>query len=166
MRFPNVAREIDARAKVDQDMRLGLDKGGIWDHEIDPANTAWMREVVKKIGWPTISKVGKLSASNAWLLVQHADLAVDFQEHCLALMEAEPAEEVDRRQIAMLTDRVRVNTGRPQIYGTQFCQQRGKHIPREIEDPEHVDEHRARMGLGTLEQGIASMYKSYGVPKS
>lgn len=80
-------------------------------------------------------------------------------------MKAEPEEAVARRNLAMLTDRVRVNTGRPQLYGTQFRPIGGKHVPLEIEDTEHVDERRAQMGLGTLEEGIASMYEAYGPPK-
>jgi len=46
----------------------------------------------------------------------------------------------------------------------QFLQITGEHTPREIEDHEHVDERRKRMGLGTLAEGVAQMYDGYGAP--
>ena len=163
VQFPEIASEIDAMAKVDQDMREHADDGS-WDDSVDLRNTERMREIVAQIGWPTISKIGEQSSSHAWLLVQHADRNVEFQEQCLALMKQEPAGEVARRNIAMLDDRIHVNRGIPQVYGTQFTQIKGKHVPRPIEDEEHVDERRKQMGMEPLEENIAKMYEKYGKP--
>jgi hypothetical protein len=55
-----------------------------------------------------------------------------------------------RADIAYLTDRVLVNTGKPQVYGTQFQSEGGIRKPRPIRDPENVDERRNEMGLTTL----------------
>ena len=72
-----------------------------------------------------------------------------------------PLEEIIKEDLAYLADRVRVNTDRPQIFGTQFTEVDGKFIPKEIEDPEHVDERRHAMGLGTLEEAIREMEEKY-----
>lgn len=152
-------------AKIDQDMREKLLLGsGHWDDSVDANNTERMRLIVASIGWPTISKVGEQASSNAWLLVQHADRHVDFQEQCLALMKQQAAGEVTLRNIAMLEDRVRVNKNQPQLYGTQFRQTTGEHKPLHIEDEENVDERRKKMGLDSLKENIAEMYEKYGPP--
>lgn len=120
-----------------------------------------MKVIVSEIGWPTISKVGAETSSAAWLLVQHADHDVDFQKLCLELMKAEPEGEVAKQNIAFLEDRIRVNQGLGQIYGTQFMQKDGKHIPKPIENEETVDVRRAEMAMGTLEERINKMYEKY-----
>jgi hypothetical protein len=88
----------------------------------------------------------------AWLLVQHADRDPDFQAHCLTLMEeAYGNREVRGEDLAYLTDRVRVNSGQPQVYGTQFWRPPGPSSrlePRPIEDAANLDQLRAMMGLG------------------
>jgi len=163
--FPDIASEIDAMTTVDQDMRERSQTEDYWDESVDVKHTARMGEVVAQIGWPTVSKVGKDSSENAWLLVQHADRDVAFQEQCLALMKQEKNGEVNPRNIAMLEDRIRVNKNQPQIYGTQHNEVDGRYVPRPIDDEVNVNERRKQMGLGTLEEGIAGMYEKYGPPK-
>jgi hypothetical protein len=55
--------------------------------------------------------------------------------------EASPA------HLAYLEDRVRVNAGQPQLYGTQFSVTGGEIGPCPIEDPQRLDERRAEAGL-------------------
>lgn len=166
IQYPEIATEITAMYNADQDMRLKAeDDNSIWDEKMDPRNTARMKEIVEKIGWPTISKVGKKASGDAWLLVQHADRDVEFQKHCLELMKQEFASEVDLKNIAYLEDRVRVNSGKPQLYGTQFRWTTDNKPIQDIEDPESVDQRRAEMGLKTLAEGIEEMYQKYKIEK-
>lgn len=152
-------------AKVDQDMReKDLSSPDAWDKSVDAKNTERMKEIVAEIGWPTVSKIREGPSHNAWLLVQHADHQVDFQEQCLELMKQEPAGEVALRDIAMLEDRVRVNRNQPQLYGTQFRQDTGEHKPLPIEDEANVNERREKMGMVTLKEEIQGMYEQYGSP--
>ena len=124
----------------------------------DMQHAARMKEIVEQVGWPVKTMVGADGAFAAWLLVQHADLDPQFQERCLALMEQALREgEAEAKEVAYLTDRVRVNTGRPQVYGTQFHTVDGVLVPRPLEDPEHVDERRKHVGLGTMEEYTKTM---------
>ncbi len=117
--------------------------------EIDKRNTARVKEIVATSGWPTISKYGEQAAHAAWLLVQHADNDPQFQGKALALMRDLPDGEVSRQDIAYLEDRVRVNTGRPTLYGTQFYNDsQGVFGPHPIEGRDTLDERRAAVGLG------------------
>jgi hypothetical protein len=112
--------------------------------EEEHARSARIREIVAEHGWPGRSLVGDDGASSAWLLAQHADHDPEFQARALELMRAAvEAGEADAGELAYLTDRVLVAQGRPQLYGTQF-----RHGgPQPIEDPEHLDERRAAVGL-------------------
>lgn len=165
IQFPEITHELDAMRDVDQKMRSRALAEGYWDVTIDANNTARMKQIVAHIGWPTIKRVGQVASENAWLLVQHADHDIAFQEQCLELMKQEASGAVNPRNIAMLEDRIRVNRNQPQIYGTQFRDIDGQHKPLPIEDEESVNERRKLMGLGTLEEGIRGMYEKYGAPE-
>ena len=120
-------------------------------HDIDARNTARMKEVVDKYGWPGKSLVGTDGSQKAWLLVQHADRDRDFQERCLPLLaEAVKKGEATADQLAYLTDRVRVADKEKQVYGTQFRQAGGKMEPYPIEDQANVDKRRKEIGLPPL----------------
>ena len=118
-----------------------------------------MKQIVGKYSWPTRKMVGTDGMRAAWLLVQHADLAVSFQRKCLTLMEAHKSDgQVDRAGLAYLTDRVLVNTGQPQVYGSQVHVVDGVRKPRPIRDAENVDRRRKSMGLKkTLKEYIEFM---------
>ena len=98
----------------------------------------------------------------AWLLVQHADHDRTFQRTCLYLMKMQAADEVSLANIAYLEDRVRVEEGRSQLYGTQFyVDEAGKFGPRPIEDLDHVDERRQVVGLQPLSDYARDVEQSY-----
>lgn len=161
--FPKIASDLKEMVDIDQEMReRQLTEEDYWDVSIDSKNTARMKEIIAEIGWPMKSKVGEIGESNAWLLVQHADQDVTFQRHCLQLMKDAPATEVDQINIAYLEDRVRVNQGRGQLYGTQFKHVDGKYIPKAIEDEANIDVRRALIGMGPLQEQIDMMYRKYG----
>ncbi len=162
---PELAREINEMAEIDQNMRKReIIEPGFWDDSIDEGNTKRMKEIISGIGWPTISKVGEEASTDAWILVQHADHDIEFQQKCLNLMMQEPTGEVALHDIAYLEDRIRVHSGRPQIYGTQFNWIDNKPV-QDIEDVENVDKRRAEMGLKTLKENIEDMYKKYNIIK-
>lgn len=158
IKYPELAKEINQMVKEDQDMRvkaLAKAKQGDWSDfnaDVDLRNTQRMKEIIEEIDWPTIDKVGKEGSHGAWFLVQHADRDLSFQEKYLKLMKDLPMGEIELRDIAYLEDRVRVNKGDLQLYGTQFyTNDNGKFGPRPIEDSEHVNERRFEVGLETIE---------------
>lgn len=162
---PDIDFELQKMVDIDQEMRERAHKeDDFWDGDIDRRNTQRIKEIIKEIGFPFISIVGQEGAHNAWLLVQHADNDVNFQVKCLGLMKQAPVGEVAVVDIAYLEDRIRINHKQPQLYGTQFTQEGGKHLPIPIEDEKMVNERRARMGMGTLDDQIKSMYEKYPKP--
>lgn len=123
---------------------------------IDAANSLWLTELTERIGWPGRSLVGEDGANAAWLLAQHADLG-DQRRFIKLLRAAVEAGQASARDLAYLEDRVRVFSGQPQLYGTQFRYDQGELKPEPIEDPEHLDERRAAVGLGPFAEYEARM---------
>jgi hypothetical protein len=173
--------EILRRRDVDQEARMkgieltrGLTPGAVSSAEaleamqrmqaIDEENTAWLRNVVRERGWPKRSEVGDEAAGAAWLLVQHSDRDPAFQRECLELLdEAVGAGEASATNLAYLTDRVLRAEGRPQRYGTQFQPgPTGAFEPQPLEDPDRVDERRAAVGLGPLDDYARTINEMYG----
>lgn len=146
-----IVQKIFQMAREDQRMRKLAYKTGKWDTGIDKKNTKRIKQIIKKYGWPIIFLVGKKASNYVWLLVQHADHDVAFQKKCLRLIEKvykDNQKSVNPANIAYLTDRVLVNEGRKQIFGTQFYRNRnGKFIPKPIRDIRNLDKRRAKYGL-------------------
>lgn len=150
---PDLRDELLAMRQVDQAAR------GVGTDGPDPArmmaadsvHTARMKAIVAEHGWPTTRLVGDDGARAAWLLVQHADRHPAFQRECLTLMKAADPGEVDPVNLAYLTDRVLVNEGKPQVYGTQFWTVDGEMVPRPIADPAKVETLRAEVGMETMQ---------------
>jgi hypothetical protein len=153
-----IAAEIISMSEADQQMRMSR----VWDSTVDVRNTRRMKVIVQQMGWPTRAKVGAEASHRAWLLVQHADHDRQFQEYCLALMKAQGSNEVSAADIAYLEDRVRVKSGQPQLYATQFyVDAAGAFGPGPIEDRDNVDERRKAVGLVSLAEYMTVMQQMY-----
>jgi hypothetical protein len=105
-----------------------------------------LTEILDDAGcWPSC---GPEAAYAAWKIAQHADRQLDVQRRVLALITGSPEPGVGEREIAMLRDRVLVNEGRNQIYGTQVAGVvDGAPVLWPVDDPDGLAERRARVGL-------------------
>lgn len=133
-------------------------------NEIDSANTARMRVIVKKYGWPGPELVGIDGTEAAFTIVQHAEHT--FQREMLPLVEkAYRANKLSGQSYALLFDRVLVENGQPQVYGTQarrFTEWNG-HEPvlYPIKDEANVDKRRAEVGLEPLAEYLKFLKRMY-----
>jgi hypothetical protein len=112
-------------------------------------NADRLAEIMDEHGWPTVALVGAEGSRRAWLIAQHADRQLDVQRRAVRLMaEAVATGQADTAQLAFLRDRVLTNEGLPQVYGTQIAGVRdGQPVPWPVEDPAHMDERRAAVGI-------------------
>ena len=126
---------------------------------IDAVSTELMRGLLTEFDWIDSHRFGTRVASRAWILVQHADDHPDFQQLALDRMAAHLATGgVRPSDYAHLWDRVAVNTGKPQRYGTQpttTCNPDGTLDLRAVEDPAQLDARRRTMGLGPAAAELA-----------
>lgn len=125
-----------------------------------------LKAIVKKYGFPNFDLVGTDGSHSFWLLMQHQDQHPEFQEEVLALMKTEMDNgKASTTNYAYLLDRVRVNTGKQQVYGTQMRLNADgtSYEPNNLEEPTNVNERRKSVGLGTIEEYIETMNKrNYG----
>lgn len=118
----------------------------------DYARAVRLEQIVTESGWPTYSQVGEEGGSAAWLVAQHADSDKVLQRRLLAAMRpAVEAGQADDSELAYLEDRVAVNAGQPQAYGTQVRCRGGKPTPATpLTDAPRIDIVRAEVGLAPL----------------
>ncbi|MFP5248035.1 MAG: DUF6624 domain-containing protein [Thermoanaerobaculia bacterium] len=154
---PALAEELIAMRDADQELlhRWVKDqKNETINKEVDALmakHVARLREIVAKHGWPGKSLVGIKGGGSAWTIAQHGGPA--FLAEMLPLMEkAVQAGELEEALYGTSLDRVLIDQGKKQVYGTQFDTDpaTGKCQPKPIEDPEHVDERRKRAGMPSL----------------
>jgi hypothetical protein len=134
--------------KKDQGVRINRK---LWKNveKIDKRNTLEMKKIIKKYGWPGISLVGKKASMGAWLLIQHADRNLIFQKKCLELVRrAVRQNEIEKKYLAYLIDRINVNEDKPQVFGTQFyTNKNGEFTTRPIKDKKNLTKRRKKFGL-------------------
>lgn len=108
-------------------------------------------------GWPAEPLVGAEAARAAWLIAQHADRQLDVQRRAVALMTAAVADgAASARDLAFLADRLAVNEGREQRYGTQIgAVADGRPVPWPCEEPARLDERRAAVGIEPFDEYTA-----------
>lgn len=147
--------DLRERRARDQAVRAGgrLDARAV---EVDRENTAYMMELVREFGWIDAERFGKEAADAAFLLVQHtADLRL--MRTALPHVEADVrAGRVDGQNFALMHDRLMLNLGYLQRYGSQIAVTAdGRQVLMPLEDPERVDELRAELGMGPLAEYLA-----------
>lgn len=133
-------------AAVEQDLRLQSKPGkGILNYliyAIDALHYQNVRQIIKEYGYPTKKIIGADGMKAFFLLVQHVMHDSALQERCLKNCDFEPNEE------AHLTDRILINRGELQLYGTQRQRLPDgtlKMLP--VKDPKNLEKRRAKLGL-------------------
>lgn len=112
------------------------------------------KEILDKNGYVGHDLVGKEGSFNFWLIVQHSDHDPAFQNEVLEKMKIQvDKQNADSRNYGLLVDRVKLNTGQAQIYGTQvtYNKHTGQAYPQKLEDSINVNHRRQSIGLEPLE---------------
>jgi hypothetical protein len=160
--------ELLERANRDQAARMSLRPGhGMpeWEAVVEPVdreNTARLREIIGRHGWPGRRLVGEAGAHAAWLLAQHAP--PDLQEEWLPLLQdAVARDDSSRTDLAYLMDRVLMHRGEPQIHGTQYQVRDGVLELWPVRDPCGLDQRRAALGLEPEAENRARLLAAEGL---
>jgi hypothetical protein len=156
---PDLAAELQAMALEEQRARADLVRRGVLD-QADPLRAMHLRhanrlrEVLDGGGWPGLARVGAEGAEAAWLVAQQsAQVDLPLAQRSVELLAAAVRSgDAPARHLALLTDAVRWQGGRPQIYGSvHVVDPRSQTVvPWPIEDPDGVDGRRAAVGLPEL----------------
>ena len=126
----------------------------------DHTSTQYIEKLLDSYDWVDKERFGTTVSQHAWILVQHADDRPDLQARVLKNMELYLEKgHIKPANYAYLWDRVAVNTGRKQRYGTQPTWEctNGQLELQPLENPENVNQRRAQMNMDTVEEGLANM---------
>jgi hypothetical protein len=162
-RRPAVGAPTDAAIRIellrmsrsDQKARRSLIEHGITNAKyelvvkrVDAENLRRLKRIFEKRGLPTPAMVGYDGMDAAWLLLQHADADPAWQRQWLgAIEQLAKQHELSPQSYALFVDRVLVDQGRRQIYGSQFQEVDGRHVLQPTVDPDNLDERRKAIGL-------------------
>jgi hypothetical protein len=164
--------ELRAIRKSDQSVRdafAAASKGRSWNSpEITPARDAMLKTDAVNIskvtalldqhGWIGPETVGPEASDTLFLVIQHAD-PLTQQKYLPLLRQAVQQGKAKAADLAFLEDRVALAEGHRQIYGSQLimASRDGKLHVQPIEDPAHVDERRAAVGLPPMAEYLKRM---------
>jgi hypothetical protein len=165
---PDLRSELLAMVAADRALREGLTPESMRDTAFvmemllsQERKAARMREILDEHGWPTPDLVGLDGTEAAWLLVQHG--GVEIQERALELIRTSDEPGVTAADIALLTDRILVERGQPQLYGSQFQFVEDKLVQYPVDDPDSVEARRAEVGLPPMAEYVRMLEETYGV---
>ena len=153
-------RELLAMGEEDRRVRTELANAGELGgpyvprmEEVHIRNAARLRALISEHGWPVEDIVGKDGSEAAWLIAQHAIGEPEFQRMALSLLQAAAANRtIPAWHAAYLEDRVAMQEGRPQRFGTQWMDdpRDGLIRPWSLAEPENANALRASVGLEPL----------------
>jgi hypothetical protein len=111
--------------------------------------------IIDRIGWPDVSKVGSKGAYNAFIILQHSN--IDFQKKYISLLrKAVEANKASPIHLAYLEDRILQLENKPQIYGTQIDVSNNEPKPYPVIEPENLNKRRKSIGLEPIEEYLKS----------
>jgi hypothetical protein len=122
----------------------------------DSINQLKVAKIIDQYGWLGADVVGDQGNSTLFLVIQHAD--TKMQEKYIPLMrDAVKKGNAFAGDLALMEDRLALRHGKRQIYGSQIGpdSETNTYFIFPIEDPDHVDERRKAVGLGTLSEYVS-----------
>jgi hypothetical protein len=168
-----LASEIRSRAELDQ-TAAWIPQGKFADYSkeewkaykdsVFTTNRVFLEGVLGEYGYPGFDLVGETGARDYWVMVQHCDFDPAFQAKVLQELEIQVKKgNADGQNFGLLTDRVNLNTGKKQIYGTQvtYVPATGQAIPKPLADSLNVNKRRQSLGFEPIEVYLNRMTKSH-----
>jgi hypothetical protein len=127
----------------------------------DAQLTLELKQIVDQKGWPTIALVG-IEASNAAMtvLTHTSDHALQLQL-LPTLEQLADAGKIDPSSLALVVDKELVAEGKLQRYGSQFKAVDGGMAMYGVEDPDQLDQRRAKALLPPMKAYIEVLERMY-----
>ncbi|AEI47364.1 DUF6624 domain-containing protein [Runella slithyformis] len=165
----NLISVLDTIFEEDQKYRLQIksikEKYGADSDEIneifriialkDSINLLKVQNILDKYGWLGPDVIKEKGSTTLFLVIQHADLSTQIK-YLPILKEAVRLGKAENSALALLEDRVALQQGKCQIYGTQIdydTQTRTYYIPS-LCDPISVNKRREEVGLNPIEEYV------------
>ena len=119
--------------------------------EVDHKNLETVVSILESCGMPTSKDVSKKQVSAIWISLHHS-VDKDILKKYFPLLEtAFNNGDLSKEQEALTVDRMLMDDGKPQLYGTQF---KGDKLYK-LKEPEKVNARRKEMNMGKIEDYLA-----------
>lgn len=114
----------------------------------DSLNLLKVISLIDSFGWLSPNQVGREANSALWLVIQHSDLKTQLKYFPM-MEEAVKNGKALRSHLAYLEDRILMNQGKKQRYGTQYkLNETSKRMEIwSVEDPINLNKRRESVGL-------------------
>lgn len=127
---------------------------------IDKMNRDRLKQIIIENGFPTRLLVGKDAMRSVFLIIQHSDGDKQWQKEQLPnIARAVKQGDIEGEGYAYLYDRIKINGGEKQLYGTQFknVDPINKKVElADTEDIENLDTRRMELGMMPIQ-----LYKQF-----
>lgn len=127
--------------------------------QIDNENAVKVRQIIDRYGWRGKDDIGEDANETLFLCIQHLDDLTIQEKYLPMLKQAVNEGCAEGWHYAFLVDRIRMNRGEKQVYGTQTITRNGTLdyvVP--LENPDKVDSLRHGVGLGTLNEYLDGVW--------
>ncbi len=134
---------------------------------IDSANQALVKPILRKYGWLPKSKIGEKASEAIFLVIQHSDAEL-IRQYFPSLKDLASRQEANPTHAAMMEDRLLVNDGKKQKYGTQATSDsttNGKAYIWPVENPNIVNQLRKDAGFDLTVEANAKRLGAIYDPK-
>lgn len=134
--------------------------------ETDSINLIKIKKILDERGWLSSKVIGGQGNSTLFLVIQHSDLETQLK-YLPMMREAVKTGNASASSLALLEDRVSLRQGKRQIYGSQIGRdlETGEYYVSPLIEPEKVNERRAEVGLGTIEDYIKNWNMTWDIEK-
>lgn len=153
----NMVEILETVYQTDQDNRQG---GSVANADIDKKNQQIVVSTIEKCGFPTVEKHGYKSVEAIFLVIQHAGKSLR-EQYFPQIKNSADQGDLQWSTVALMEDRMLMDRGEKQKYGSQVHKKNGSDqwslYP--IEDPQNVNNRRAQVGLGPIEEYL----KHFGI---
>jgi hypothetical protein len=125
-------------------------------NEKDSLNLIKVTKILDERGWLGPKVIGDRGNSTLFLVIQHSDIETQLK-YLPMMREAVKIGNANAGSLALLEDRTALGQGKRQIYGSQIGRDKetGEYYVLPLIEPEKVNERRAEVGLGTIEEYIS-----------
>ena len=145
--------EVDCSKKVqilsevlESDQRIRRSNDFIKYAKEDHRNQELVISIIEKCGMPTLKEVDQKQMDAIWLGLQHSTKEIR-KKYFPQVEKAVKNGDLSKGQYALMKDRMLMDEGKPQIYGSQI--ENGKLY--KLENPKTVNERRKEMGMESIE---------------
>jgi hypothetical protein len=129
-------------------------------NKTDSLNLIEVEKILAERGWLGADVIGEQGNKTLFLVIQHSDLETQLK-YLPMMREAVQLGNARKIDFALFEDRTAMRQGKRQIYGSQISKNydTGEVYVCPLIEPEKVNERRAEVGLGAIEEYV----KNFGI---